>query len=160
MLEELLKIKQIRERDAESAVRSAERKLADAREAVRAAEKAVSDHHDFRLKEEVRLFEEIRGESVHVRDFDDMKHAVAVLRQTETGLEETVAEKTKAVAPAEQALQAAQDAYREAKVATMKFEELVDLERSEAAREAIVREDAETEEAVEAVLGAAAAKGS
>ena len=159
MLEELLKIKRIRERDAETAVRLAERKLAEARDAVRVAKKAVSEHHDFRLKEEVRLFEEIRGESVHVRDFDDMKHAVATLRQTETDLEETVAEKTKAVAPAEQALQSAQEAYREAKVATMKFEELVDLERSDAERAAIVREDAEVEEAVEAVLGAATAKG-
>ena len=160
MLEELLKIKRIRERDAEAAVRLAERKLAEAREAVRAAKKAVSEHHDFRLKEEIRLFEEIRGEEVHVRDFDDMKQAVATLRKTEADLEETVAEKTKAIAPAEQALNAAQNAYREAKAATMKFEELVDLERAEAKKAQIFREDAETEEVVEAVIGAAAANGS
>lgn len=160
MLEELLRIKRIRERDAEAAVRSAERKLAEARDAVRAAEKAVSDHHEFRLKEEIRLFEEIRGASIHVRDFDDMKHAVAMLRQKEADLEESVAEKTKAVAPAEQALRAAQDAYREAKKATMKFEELVSLQRAEAEKAATFREEAETEEVVEAVVGAAAANGS
>lgn len=160
MLEELLKIKRIRERDAETAVHLAERKLAEAHEAVRAAKQAVSDHHEFRLKEEVRLFEEIRGEPVHVRDFDEMKQSVAMLRKTEADLEETVAEKTKAIAPAEEALQSAQEAYREAKVATMKFEELVDLERSEAERAALFREDAETEEVVEAVFGTATANGS
>ena len=160
MLEELLKIKRIREADAETAVRSAERKLAEAHEAVWAAKRAASDHHEFRLKEEVRLFEEIRGESVHVRDFDDMKHAVSVLRQKEADLEETIVEKTKAIAPAADAVEAAKEAYREAKVATMKFEELVNLERAEAAKAAIIREDAETEEVVEAVLGAAAANGS
>ena len=160
MLEELLKIKRIRERDAEAAVRSAERTLAEAHEAVRVAKKAASDHHEFRLKEEIRLFEEIRGASIHVRDFDDMKHAVAMLRQKEADLEEIIVKKTEAVAPAEQALRAAQEAYREAKKATMKFEELVNLERAEAEKAAIIREDAETEEVVEAVVGAAAANGS
>ena len=160
MLEELLRIKRIRERDAEAAVHLAERKLAEAHEAVRAAEKAASDHHEFRLKEEIRLFEEIRGASIHVRDFDDMKHAIAILRQKEADLEETIAEKTKAIAPAEEALQAAKETYREAKVGTMKFEELVNLERAEAEKAAIFREDAETEEVVEAVVGTAIANGS
>ena len=132
MLTELLQVKRLREQDAERAVKAAKNELMDAQRAVREAEEAVLRHHDFRLKEEKRLFQEIKGEAVTVARIDEMKLAVEEARD--------------AVPPFEEALRDAESAHREAIKTTQKYEEFVAIEQKELAQAAATREEAEAEE--------------
>ena len=153
MLVELLEVKKIRERDADRVKREAERALQAALDAVRAAQQAVVDFHEFRIEEEPRLFNKIRGEKVKVKAFDDYKHQVAALRDKEMGMIEEAEALEAKVPPKREALDAATSAHAAAMAAVAKFEELVEIEKQEIAAAAMAREDAEAEEVVEAVFG-------
>lgn len=159
MFADLLRIKEFREDAAQRGVKVAEARLAERLKAVRDAEDAVKAHHEFRVTEEIRLFEEVKGEPVLVTRLDQMKQAVALLRDDERRLEDKVEEERKTVPPAQEALAEAKTAYSNAMTATEKFRQFVAIQREEEAKEAAYREDAEAEEIVEASWGARAAAG-
>lgn len=159
MLAELLRVKQLREADAEKAVRAAQAELAAAQAAVVAAEEAVVRHHEFRLAEEPRLFDQIRGEAVSVARIDEMKQAVALLRETEMNLQGEVETAREAVPPFEAAVRDAEAAHRDAMAATLKFQELVDEAARDEAKAGVAREDAELEEVSEVMFGRGRAGG-
>lgn len=152
MFDELLRIKKFREDAAQRAVASAEKALEARREAVRDAETALENHRTFRTAEEVRLFNEIKGEPVRVSRLDQMKQAVALLRDDEVRLAEKLEEERRTVPPAEQAVDEAKEVYRAAMKATQKFEEFVSIQHREEEKERIAHEDAEAEEINEATF--------
>ena len=154
---DLLRIKEFREASANREVKVAEARLAERLRAVRDAEEALQSHHDFRVVEERRLFEEVKGEPVHVSRLDQMKQAVALLRDDERRLADKIEEERQTVPPAQKALAEAKDAYAKAMTATEKFRQFVAIQREAEAKEVAYREDAEAEEITEASLGARAA---
>lgn len=157
MFEDLLRIKKFREDAAHREVKVAEARLAERLKAVRDAEEAFETHHDFRVQEEARLFQEIKGEPVHVSDLDKMKQAVGLLRDDELRLQEKIEEERKTVPPAQDAVKKAKDAHSAAMTATEKFRQFVEMQQEIENKEEAFREDAEAEEVVESILGARAA---
>ena len=157
MFADLLRIKKFREDAAHREVKVAEVRLAERLKAVRDAEDAFKAHQDFRMTEEARLFQEIKGEPVHVSDLDKMKQAVGLLRDDELRLKEKIEEEQKTVSPAQEALKGAKDAHAKAMTATEKFRQFVAMQREIEKKEEAFREDAEAEEVVESILGARAA---
>jgi len=155
MFADLLRIKKFREDSAARAVKVAEQELAMRRQAVRDAEEAVEKHREFRVAEENRLFNEIRGVEVSIKKIDTMKAAVAELRDDERRLEQSIEEARKAVPAAEQAVVQAESAHREAVKATQKFEQFVVIQQEAEKKEAGRREEAELEETSEAAFAAA-----
>ncbi len=160
MFADLLRIKEFREDAAQRGVKVAEARLTERLKAVRDAEEALKAHQEFRVTEERRLFEEVKGEPVLVTRLDQMKQAVALLRDDERLLEDKIEEERKTVPPAQEALAEAKENYSSAQTATEKFRQFVAIQREEEAKEAAYREDAEAEEIVEASWGARAAAGS
>ena len=159
MFDDLLRIKKFREDAAKRAVTVAEARLAERLKAVRDAEEALSDHHAFRIDEERRLFNEMKGEEVHLSDLENMKQAVGLLRNDELHLREKIDEERQTVPPSQKALAEAKEAHSHAMTATEKFRQFVAMQRAEEAKEAAFKEDAEAEEVVESIIGARAAAG-
>ena len=159
MFDDLLRIKKFREDAAKREVKVAEARLAERLKAVRDAEEALTDHHTFRVAEEKRLFNEMKGMEVHLSDLEDMKQTVGLLRNDELHLREKIDEERNTVPPAQQKLSDAKGVYSQAMTATEKFRQFVEIQRQEEAREATFREDAEAEEVVESIIGARAAAG-
>lgn len=159
MFADLLRIKKFREDAAYRGVKVAEARLAERLKAVRDAEEAFASHHDFRITEEARLFQEIKGEPVHISDLDKMKQAVGLLRDDELRLKEKIEEEQKTIPPAQEALKDAKTVHSKAITATEKFKQFVEMQREIEKKEEAFREDAEAEEVVESILGARAAAG-
>ena len=153
MLADVLQVKRLREQDAAAVVQTAREKLEAARAALREAEAALVRQHEFRLAEEQRQFDEIKGEAVPVARIDEMKLAISIMRETEMEMERDVETAREAVPPFEEALRAAEVAHREAMAVVLKFEELVAEEVEEADRAAAYREEAEAEEVTEVLFG-------
>ena len=152
MFEELLEIKGLREKTAAAEVTKAQEYVAECEQAVVDAQQAVVDYETFRLKEEVRLFEEIKGHGVKVEAIDEMKFNISKLRERQAELEAEIEEKKKAVQAAEQAVLKAEENHKEAQRAVEKFEEFVDIQRKERLKEAAEAEEAEVEEISEAIF--------
>lgn len=159
MFTDLLKIKEFRETAAKRGVKVAEARLTERLKAVDDAEEALREHHEFRIVEEKRLFDEVRGEPVHLSDLDKMKQAVGLLRDDELRLKDKIEEERKTVPPAQEALSEAKDTHSKAMTATEKFKQFVAMQMEIEKKEAAFREDAEAEEVVESILGARAAAG-
>ena len=153
MLADVLQVKRLREQDAAAAVKVARAKLEAARAALREAEATLVRQREFRLAEEQRQFDEIKGEAVPVARIDEMKLAISIMRETEMEMERDVETAREAVPPFEEALRAAEKAHREAMAVVLKFEELVAEEVEEADRAAAYREEAEAEEVTEVLFG-------
>lgn len=159
MFADLLRIKKFREDAAFRAVKVAEARLAERLKAVRDAEEAFGAHHNFRVTEEVRLFQEIKGEPVHISDLDKMKQAVGLLRDDELRLKEKIEEEQRTVPPAQETLKGAKEDHSKAMTATEKFKQFVEMQQEIEKQQEAFREDAEAEEVVESILGARAATG-
>jgi len=110
----------------------------------------VGIHRDYRLAEEARLFEEIRGKAVKLEKLEGMKQSVALMRERELRLEGAVEDAKKAVVTAEEELQKAVEAHQEARRAVEKFEEFVDIQKAAEHKAAARKEEAETEEITDA----------
>lgn len=152
MFEELLEIKGLREKTAAAEVGKAQDYVKLCEQAVVEAEQAVTDYHAFRLKEEVRLFEEIKGHGVKVEAIDEMKFKITQLREKEAELQAVIEEKQQAVKAAEAAVVKAEEDHKEAQRAVEKFEEFVEIQREERLKEAAEAEEAEVEEISEAIF--------
>ena len=152
MFEELLKVKKVREQSAANAVTKARNALREAQQAVVDAEQAVEDHEAFRVVEEARLFDEIRGVAVKLDEIDEMKFKVGLLRDKTEELCKSVEDKKKAAADAQTRLEEAEAAKLEAEKALRKFEEFVEIQREAERVAAVEAEEAEVEEVSEAVF--------
>lgn len=155
MFADLLRIKKFREDKAERDVKVAEAKLAERLSSVKRAEEALKSYHDFRLKEEIRLFNEIRGEKIHVAALEKMKRMVALLRDEEQNLEQDLEKEKQTVPPAKENVRKAEEIHSEAVMATEKFKEFISIQMEIESLEEGRREEAESEEVIETMFGSA-----
>ena len=156
VFDDLLSIKAFREQSAGNAVTRAKAIVAEREKAVRNAEQAVLKYREFRVAEEARLFQEIRGAKVKLGELEDMKQSVALMRDRELKLDEAIEEAKKAVEPAKQEQRKAEEAHREAQKALQKFEEFVQVQKEEEQTRAAAQEEAEVEEVSEAIFASRA----
>ena len=146
MFDELLRIKEFRESGASRALARARAVVAEKEQAVRDAKAALADHREFRVAEEARLFGEIRGETVKLEKLENMNQSIALMRDHDLELEESVGQAEKAVESAKEQLQMAADAYRDARKALQKFEEFFEIQKDAEQKAAEKKEEAAVEE--------------
>jgi len=123
ILEDLLRIRGWREEKAQREVTKKKLALDQALQLAAARRKSLSDHVHWRLQTEDRLYREIEGKSVQLRDLEDIKLKVALMREDEAAHEKALQESEGAATTAGKALEEARSLYRLAVKETRKVEE-------------------------------------
>lgn len=146
MLDELLKIKYLREDDAIKELAGAQKALEDKTTALAAKQRELSEYKTWRVSEENRLYEEIHKKHV-VRDkVEELREQIGLLRQKDLLLEQEIAEAQQAVTEAEAALAAAEQKRLDAHKEVVKYEEYNQLVLEEERQELERREEVEMED--------------
>ncbi len=122
-LNDLLRVRVLREDRAMEAVLSAQRKLEEAIRYLEAQREALASFHSFRLNEEVRLYGTIMGKKVSRNFVEEVLAGVTSLRHQELAHEERVREAEAGVVAAQTTLANAKIAYQEAIKSRQKIEE-------------------------------------
>ena len=146
MLHELLKIKNIREKSANDEVRRCKNRLEQAHQKVERKEQELREYIDWRCKEEQQLYDNIINTQIKQNDLDSLKHKIALLREKDVLLEQSVEEAKQQIKVAEEELDKAREAHMKAMQAVEKFEEFTKVQDEEARKEAERLEDLEMEE--------------
>jgi len=150
MYDDLLRIKAHREQSASSEVLRQKRLI---EERARELERSKADVERFiarRIEEEKQLFEVIRGQPVGLRDIEDMRQQVDLLRAREARMQTEVMEAKQRLQEARQGLEAARSRHQAAVREHEKFKQLVTVQKEAEDTESMRREELELEEVVEA----------
>ncbi len=146
MIDELLFIKEFRERKQETELQKSRARLGSAAQQERQAETTLQNHVAHATHEELRLFADLCARIVKLKDISDVHSEVAAMRQQEM-------QHQQALEAAQQQHTEAQDDFqhntrkmREASTAREKFVELARTHHMLEAREAERKEDLELEE--------------
>ena len=146
MLHELLKVKRIREKSAHDEVQKCKYRLEEAHREVRRKKDEFHKYVEWRCKEEQQLYDNIINTEVKQKDLDNLKKKIALLREKDVLLEQTVHEAQKKVTEAEAELDEAREAHAKTIQSVEKFEGFTSALDEEAAKEAARLEDLEMEE--------------
>ncbi|MGC8720802.1 MAG: type III secretion system stalk subunit SctO, partial [Thermodesulforhabdaceae bacterium] len=122
-LEDLLRIRRIREDRAEREVTSRRAAVDAATQFVARCQENLKAYRQWRLKEEDRLFNEIMERLVHLSDVEELRIQIADLRNEELVKEREVEEARKKLLEAQQRLQEARALHRKSVQARQKIEE-------------------------------------
>ncbi len=142
----LLKIKTLKADKAEQAMQQQGRKLKAARAQQAQAETELSEYHDWRLKEETRLFESCQAEPINSKGLERWQEKVALLREKEADLDKAIAEAKQLVVKEQAKLQERKLALHQAQQQVNKFAELREQELLQAKAEQEYKEEQEQEE--------------
>ncbi|PTY05033.1 hypothetical protein DB346_02425 [Verrucomicrobia bacterium LW23] len=145
-LQDLLRLRKLREADAGNAVTRARKAVAAAEEALAAQKKALEDYRAHRIREEDRLYNSVINKQVQLLDLDEVKQAIAWLRERELLEIKKVTEAELAVTQAKEALAKAQAHYQQAVRDSQKIEEHKAMALAEWQQEQELIADRELEE--------------
>lgn len=146
MLHDLLKIKRIREKSAQDAVRKVRYRLEQATIEVDKKKEELRTYIDWRKQEERSLYDNIINAQVHQHDLDFLKQRIARMREHDLVLEEAIRKAESFVEEVREELRQAEDALRLAMQAVKKFEEFTQVLDEEEAKEKEYKEEQELEE--------------
>lgn len=146
MVDELLFIKEFRERKAETELQKSRARLATAVQAERQAEQALQDFIAQASAQELRLYQDLCSRVVKLRDIQDVQGEVASMRQREQEHAQALAQRQQQHAQAREGFDTDTRRMREASTAREKFVELARNFHMLAAREAERKEELELEE--------------
>ncbi|WP_028605257.1 type III secretion system stalk subunit SctO [Ottowia thiooxydans] len=144
---ELLRIKSFRESQAELRMHRQYDVTRQAHEKHESEQKRLTELLREGMETEDRLFGDLCQHVVRLRDIEDVRHAIADLRQREDRQQGVVSAAGEAKLQAEQALSEARAVHHEAHRQKTKFEDLSRDFDVAAARDAERRDDLEMEEA-------------
>ncbi len=146
MLNDLLKIKRLREEDAIAALAKAQAFLE--RQIVTRDKKCreEDEYKVWRLSEEDRLYDEIYGKNVALKTLEELREQIGLLRQKELQLHEAYLQAEKDVAAAQSALEEAQRRRLETYKEMTKYEEYNQIIVDEEKRETERKEEIELED--------------
>jgi Type III secretion protein YscO. len=146
VLRQVLDVKNYREANSASAVRQAQYRVEEATRAVSAARREVEEYRTWRVRREQELYDSIIDQHIKLRDLDELKEHIGLLREKEQALHQRVAtaegERKKAV----EALEAARQNHRLTLKEKEKIQILWDKERDRRAAAAAHTEESELEE--------------
>lgn len=146
VIDGLLRIKRIRETSRESEMRLARQQLEQAAEALRRASEEQKQRDGERTARERSLYEEVCTRLVVVRELDELKHEVDVMKEAAKTDAQAVADAQNQRQTRRQEFDVATGAWRLAAQATQKFEDLSSEQRIERAAHAEWLADLELEE--------------
>ena len=125
-------MKVLREDRASEEQRRCRYALEEAAKLVERAKREREDYRVWRIKREIELFDEIEKQMVKLRDLEDLKTDIGLMRGRESVFEQKIADAEKERQAAQQATTAAEAALAAASRARKKFEELAELLDAEA----------------------------
>ena len=146
LLQDLLNVRGRREDAAHDRVMASRKLLEQAElEVVRRKQERV-DYIAWRIQREEELYQQIMNHLVQIRNLDDLKIDIQLLREKESVYEQRILEAEKGVADAKDALHNAEAELRKASRDKRKLEEHKDMWTQELAKEAEMGADKETED--------------
>ena len=106
-LEDLLRIRQLRENEAAKKLAHAMDDLNAAQDRLRQSREELSEYSDWRVNRERELYDDVMNADVKPRDLDDLKQDVQILKEKELAFKKRVEECENSVTEFEQAYQRA-----------------------------------------------------
>ncbi len=146
VLEDLFRIRKVREDRAEREVVLKRRKVEVAQRELLRCREELAAYQKWRAEEEDRLFQKLRETLVHVGAIEAFHQDIVLLREREREKMQKVEEAKKRLDEANRALDDAKDAYRKAVQGSQKIEEHRRIWVREARREEELQADKELEE--------------
>jgi type III secretion protein O len=146
MIDELLFIKEFRERKAETELQKSRLQLRLAVSAEQEAEQTLNDFIEHATQEEFRMFEDLCSRIVNPRDITDVHAEVSALKAQELSHREGLLTRQQQHMQARQVFDVDTRKMRDASTAREKFGELARTHRVSVAREAERKEELELEE--------------
>ncbi len=146
MLNDLLRIKKIRERSADEEVRKCRYRVQLAEQDLEKKQQELISYKAWRIEEEQRRYDEIINTNVKQFDLDILKQTVAQMREKDLILQEAITKAEEHLEETKQQLLQAQQQYRLASQAVQKFEEFIDVIHQEELKEKARIEELELEE--------------
>ncbi len=107
VLQDLLNIRNMREDEAAQAVTVAKYKVEEAAREIEGKIKEKEEYVAWRLKREIELYDGIKGKQVKLKDLDDLKERVFMLRQRDLAFEKAIEDAKRAKVDAEKAVETA-----------------------------------------------------
>jgi len=145
-LESLLSVRHFREEKAKRSVRYAELAVREAEQEVLKRQKQLEEYQKWRVEEEERRYDGIMNTVMSMRELDAFKAGLAQLAAMETQKEEDIRKAEKNVLEAQNAVNKAREAAKQALKNTTKIQTHKNIWTEEWKKEAEHREDLELEE--------------
>lgn len=133
-LEDLLRVRNFREDNAANELTKRRREVEQAEELVQQRKQELADYIQWRIKREEELYNVVMQKPVQLKDLDDLKQDIQLLREKEHLYEDRIREAEKALADARQALDDANAQYQAAVRDRQKIDEHKDLWAQETAK--------------------------
>lgn len=133
-LEDLLRVRNFREDNAANELTKRRREVEQAEELVQQRKQELADYIQWRIKREEELYNQVMQKPVQLKDLDDLKQDIQLLREKEHLYEDRIREAEKALADARQALEDAHAQYQAAVRDRQKIDEHKDLWAQETAK--------------------------
>lgn len=147
--DQLVTIKEVREEKAERAVIHQRRVLAEAVAARNEADRRLQEFREHAAREEARMYAELCARVVHVRDIDNARQSVLLMKSEETGHRRGLEAAEETRAREERQLADDRAAHVQARRTCEQFHELADVFAEEARDCAERLEEGAIEESVE-----------
>lgn len=146
ILQDLYRIKELRESGALTKVRKCRRFAEQKMRERDACAKELADYKHWRPQREDELFMQLKRQPVKMQGIDDYKAALSLLRERENVLVAQLEQAEKALASSQAALNEAQTQHANAVKAKEKFAEFLEAWNLETERQQERKEDLEMEE--------------
>jgi hypothetical protein len=145
-LQELLRVREFRETSRANEMKVKKARLNDAERMVAIKKEELSEYRIWRVQKEDSLYEEVQGSYISLKDLDNLKLKVSLLREKEALLDNNLVEAEKARETVREEFQRARNAYHHAVREKRKIEEHKKIWLEEMAREEERATDKEMEE--------------
>lgn len=122
-LQDLLRVRLFREDAAQAEVTTARRKVEDAEQQILLREQELADYVQLRERREQEIYDEVFQQEVQVRDLDDLKMKIQILRYRQSTFEDAVTQAKRDLVAAQQTLEAAVAAHATAAKERRKIDE-------------------------------------
>ena len=146
MLDDILKVKNIREDKAIKELSLANHDLQHKVNILAGKKRKLKEYTEWRLAEEERIYKQIFGEEVRLLAVEVMRETIASMRLKGMEKEEKIFKSQKSVDDAKETLKAARHARMEAHKNVKKFEEYIDIVKKMENKEKERKEEIEMEE--------------
>ncbi|CAM2005076.1 type III secretion system stalk subunit SctO [Acanthopleuribacter pedis] len=123
VLQDLLNIRNMREDEAQQGITVAKYKVEEAARAIQDKIKEKEEYVAWRLKREIELYDGIKGKKVKLRDLDDLKERIFMLRQRDLAFEKAIEDAKRAKVDAEKAVEVAIQKHKAAIKERQKIDE-------------------------------------
>lgn len=146
LLDELLRVKRIREDEAIKTMKEKQLQLEQCQKLLEAKIMQHDEYVAWREREETRLYEEVLNKKVRAYNINTMRDQITSFKEKQQQLKEEIEKAQTAVSEATEHLAEARRTRMEAYKTVQKYEEYRDIVRSIEDREAEKREELEAEE--------------